>query len=149
MKLRYEIIIDVCREKVFDLFIDGLRWPEYIDYVVAVKELMPVNNELRYLVTYKAGTIAKGEVQITERIYNIRKPESYMFTHEMEGIENNSIVKFIPVNEHSTRMITEMNVSSKSFLLRLLMRISAMASKKKTRKMFASFKSYAESLPAS
>ena len=144
MKFRYEITINEAREKVFDLFIDGTKWPEYIDYVVAVKELMPLNNELRYLITYKAGTIAKEEVQIMERIYDIRRPESYKFIHDIEGYENNSSVTFISINEHSTKLITELNILSKSWFFRFLMRIGAFITKKKTRKMLANFKSYAE-----
>lgn len=144
MKQTFEIVVDVNREKLFDLFIDIARSPEYVDDVESVKELMPVNDELRFLITYKPGVLDKKEVQILERVYDIKRPDSYMFTFDLEGINNSSIVQFIPVTDHSTKLIAKVNVTSKSAMARFLIWIGSLTAKKKTRKMLAKFKSWAE-----
>jgi hypothetical protein len=86
------------------------------------------------------------EVQIVERVYDIRRPESYMFTYELEGIENRSSLMFISIGDHSTKLIIDMNITSKSALARFFMFISTIPAKKKAKKSFAKLKSYAENL---
>jgi hypothetical protein len=86
MKQKYEIIIELSREKVFDLSIDISGSLEYVDGISAVKELMRVNDELRFMVTYKPGVLEKKRNPVNSKSIRYQEAGELSIYPRIRGI---------------------------------------------------------------
>jgi hypothetical protein len=146
MKLHHKIIINVSRERLFNLLLDVEKTPEYDDEVESVKSLMADKDELRFIYTMKRP-IAKNEGdQVIMRISGINYPESYTMVLELEGVKNTTTTKLIALDERSTNMITHSEMSTKSRFLNFFINITSFIPKRKVKRKFKAFKIYAEKM---
>lgn len=143
MKYKSEIVINLPREKMIELFDnpDNLtKWqPGLISF--KHKEGSPGQKGAKSVLLYKMG---KREIEMTETIIKRNLPEEFEASYEAKGVFNVSKNKFVPVSGNSTKWINE-NEFRFSGIMSVFSIFMQNAFKKQSLMYLENFKKFAES----
>ena len=142
MKYTTELVIDLPRERVIELFDNPENVPKWQDDLVWVE---PFEGErgmpgAKTRMVYKMG---RGEIEMIETVLTRKLPDEYHGTYEAKGIWNYIENHFSETNDGKTiwRVETELRCSG---LIRIVGFFMPGIFKKQTRKVMNDFRVFAE-----
>ena len=142
MQYKVEIVIDVPREKMIEMFDnpDNLnKWqPTFlgIEHVEGVERTKGAKSSLRY----KQG---KGEMEMIETVLVYNMPDEFSCTYEANGVLNIN-KNFFYAEGDKTRWVTDTEFQFNSLPMKLMGMLLPFMFKSQTNQMMQNFKTFAE-----
>lgn len=132
------------REKVIQLFDNPDNWPHWQIGLLSVEHLTrdPRAEKARSRLQFK---INGREIEMIETVEKRNLPDEFVATYEARGVFNRVRNLFAPIDDTSTRYVTEQEFRFTGFM-RLIGWFSAGSFKKETLKYMTRFKEFAESV---
>jgi hypothetical protein len=144
MKYKTEIVVDLPRKKVIELFdnMDNMQhWQEgFIDY--RLLEGKAGQSGAKTLLHYKMG---KRKIEMVETITERNLPDVFSASYETKGVWNEVKNYFEETGDNQTKWISENEFQFTTFFMKLMGFIMPGAFKKQSYKYMVDFKKFAES----
>ena len=142
MKYINEVIIDLPREKVIELFDNPDNMKYWQPGLISFEHVSgtPGQPGAKSRLKYKMG---KREVEMIETVTERKLPDEFNGTYEANGVFNIINNRFIPLENGKTRYVTENEFRFSGFM-KLIGMLFPGSFKKESQKFMDQFKAFAE-----
>jgi len=143
MKYSVDIVINVARDKVIQLFDSTENMYKWMDGLQSFEALEGTPGEVgaKSKMTFLSG---KREIEMIETITAMSLPDEFSATYEAKGVYNRASNRFTAEGEHQTRYSTDQEFQFTGFMKYLAFFMPG-AFKKQTLQHMQAFKVFAES----
>jgi hypothetical protein len=142
--MKYKVAVEINQpvEKVVELFDNPDNMKKWMEGLLSFETVSgtPGQEGAKSRLRFRMG---KREIEMIETITKRNLPEEFTGTYEAKGVFNISKNSFIPINENSTKYVSEQEFQFKG-IMKLIGAVMPGAFKKQTVKYLNAFKEFAE-----
>lgn len=143
MQYTNEITINLPVDRVVALFDNPDNMKKWMPGLLSFKHLSgtPGYEGAKTRLQFQMG---KREIEMVETILSRNLPEKFVSTYETKGVYNKQITSFFPVDENTTRYVSESEFQFSGLMMKVIAFLSPGSFKKQSYRYMELFKEFAE-----
>lgn len=143
MRYTVEILINLPREKVIELFDNSDNMPKWQPTLLSFEHMEGEAGQpgAKSRLLYRQGN---GQMEMIETIIKRDLPDEFSGTYETDGVLNINLNYFHEVSANQTRWVTDTEFQFSNFMMKMMGFFAPFLFKQQTRKFMENFKAFAE-----